>query len=484
MIEATDLLPLLPFLIVIGWACILVLLDLFIPKDRKWLTALLAAIGLIGALIPNSLNFSKSADTLSGMIIQDSFSSFLQLIFLLVGLMGIVLAYDYVKRREIERGEYYILLLFSVGGMMLMALAGDLIVVFLAIELLSIPLYVLSSFASPQEESEEAGIKYFLLGAFASSFVVYGIALVYGATQTTQFAEIVNNAQAGQTDPGLLILGAALILVGLGFKVAAVPFHMWTPDVYHGAPSSVTAFMSVGAKAGGFAALLRVFIVAFPSVADSWAPLIMWVAALTMTWGNVAAIAQVNIKRMLAYSSIAHAGYILMVLPAAANAQVAPDAVSGALFYILAYAVSNLGAWGVVMAMEKANGDGLAIEDYAGLGTKNPGLALAMAIFMFSLIGIPPTAGFMGKFYIFRAVIDADLIWLAIVGVVTSLISAYYYLRVVIVMYMRSGDPATHSEAWLDSSVIVTAFGTILLGILPGSFLALAGQASFLSWLY
>jgi NADH-quinone oxidoreductase subunit N len=484
MIKGIDLVPLLPFLIVTGWACLLVVVDLFIPKDRKWLTALLAAVGLVGALIPNSLNFSKNVESLSGMIIQDSFSSFLQLVFLLVGLISIALAYDYVKRRGIERGEYYTLLLFSVAGMMLMALAGDLIVVFLAIELLSIPLYVLSSFASPQEESEEAAIKYFLLGAFASSFVVYGIALVYGATQATQLTAIVANAQAGLADSGLLILGAALILVGLGFKVAAVPFHMWTPDVYQGAPSSVTAFMSVGAKAGGFAALLRVFIVAFPSVSDSWAPLVMWIAAVTMTWGNVAAISQSNIKRMLAFSSIAHAGYILMVLPAAANSQVAPDAVSAGLFYIMAYAVSNLGAWGVVMAMEKKEGSGIAIDDYAGLGTKNPGLALAMAIFMFSLIGIPPTAGFMGKFYIFRAVIDADLVWLALVGVVTSLVSAYYYLRVVIVMYMQSGEPSTHSEAWLDATVMVTALGTIFLGILPGSFLTLAGQAGFLSWFH
>jgi len=484
MIKGADLIPLLPFLIVTGWACLLVLVDLFVPKDRKWITASLAAVGLIGALLPTSLNFSRSAESFSGMIVQDGFSSFLQLIFLLVGFFSIALAYDYVKRRGIERGEYYTLLLFSVSGMMLMALAGDLIVVFLAIELLSIPLYVLASFGSPQEESEEAAIKYFLLGAFASSFVVYGIALVYGATQATLLVDIVNMAQAGLADSGLLLLGAALILVGLGFKVAAVPFHMWTPDVYHGAPSSVTAFMSVGAKAGGFAALLRVFIVAFPSMAASWAPLVMWIAAFTMTWGNVAAIAQTNIKRMLAYSSIAHAGYILMILPAAANSQVAPDAVSAALFYLLAYAVSNLGAWGVVLALEKAEGGGNAIEDYAGLGTKNPGLALAMAIFMFSLIGIPPTAGFMGKFYIFRAVLDADLIWLAIVGVVTSLISAYYYLRVVVVMYMRSGEPSTRSEAWLDATVIVTALGTLLLGILPGSFLALAGQAGFLTWLH
>jgi NADH-quinone oxidoreductase subunit N len=479
MIRGTDLYSLLPFLIVIGWACILLLIDLFIPKDRKGITAFLAALGLIAALVVTVWRYGESEISFSRMIMEDGFSHFLQLIFLATGLAGIGLAYDYIKRREIQRGEYYTLLLFTVGGMMLMALAGDLIVVFLALELLSIPLYVLSGFARPQEDSEEAAMKYFLLGAFASSFVVYGIALVYGATQTTQFEEIVLSVKSASANTELLVVGAGLILVGLGFKVAAVPFHMWTPDVYQGAPSSVTGFMSVGAKAGGFAALLRVFIFAFPGLSDSWSVLAMIIAALTMAWGNIAAIAQPNIKRMLAYSSIAHAGYILMILPAAADSQIASDAVSAALFYILAYAVTNLGAWGVVLALEKKGGGGLNLEDYAGLGTKNPGLALAMAIFMFSLTGIPPTAGFMGKFYIFRAVIEANLIWLAIVGVVTSLISAYYYLRIIIIMYMRPGEPETRSEPWLDTTVMVTGVLTFLLGILPGPLLALAGQAHF-----
>jgi NADH-quinone oxidoreductase subunit N len=482
MIKGTDLLPLLPFLIVIGWACVLLLIDLFIPKGHKGITALLAALGLIASLAAAIWRYGNSSITFSMMIVEDGFSNFLQLIFLVTGLVGIALAYDYLKRKEIEQGEYYTLLLFTVGGMMLMALAGDLIVVFLALELLSIPLYVLSGFARPQEASEEAAMKYFLLGAFASSFVVYGIALVYGATQTTQFAEIVLSVQSASANSELLIIGAGLILVGLGFKVAAVPFHMWTPDVYQGAPSSVTAFMSVGAKAGGFAALLRVFLLAFPGLADSWSVIAMVIAALTMAWGNIAAIAQPNIKRMLAYSSIAHAGYILMVLPAAADSSIAPDAVSAALFYILAYAVCNLGAWGVVLAVEKKEGGGLNLDDYAGLGTKNPGLALAMAIFMFSLTGIPPTAGFMGKFYIFRVVIEADLVWLAIIGVLTSLISAYYYLRIIVIMYMRPGEPETRSEAWLDTTVMVTGLLTVLLGILPGPLLALAGQANLFAW--
>jgi NADH-quinone oxidoreductase subunit N len=484
----SDLLPLIPFLIVAGWACVLLLIDLFIPKDRKDITAILAALGLVAAFILVILDFGENREAFDGMILQDGFSSFLQIIFLAVGMMAIAQAHDYIQRRNIVKGEYYTLLLFATSGMILMAQAGDLIVVFLAIELLSIPLYILSGFARPESGSEEAAMKYFLLGAFASSFVVYGIALVYGATGTTNILGVFSITQTesilqmGLVNTGLLLVGALLILVGLGFKVAAVPFHMWTPDVYHGAPSSVTAFMSVGAKAGGFAALLRVFLVAFPFIAEDWGPIILGVAVVTLAWGNVAAIAQSNIKRMLAYSSIAHAGYILMVLPAATEARLAPDAVSAALFYIFVYAVSNLGAWGVVLALEKAEGKGLSIDDYAGLGAKKPGLALAMALFMLSLTGVPPTAGFVGKFYIFRSVIDAGLIGLALVGVITSLISAYYYLRVVVVMYMRDGEPEVRSDGWLNATLLVTAIGTFILGIMPGPILALVERAGLFGW--
>jgi NADH-quinone oxidoreductase subunit N len=450
--------------------------DLFIPTNRKGLTAILAVAGMGFASVPVVFRFGETDSAFNGMIVQDGFSSFLQLLLLGVGVVSVALAYDYLQRREIVRGEYYTLLLFSVSGMVLMAQAGDLIVVFLALELLSIPLYVLSGFVRSSSESEEAAMKYFLLGAFASGFIVYGIALVYGATGTTEIAAIHNVLDLGLANVGLLTVGAILILVGLGFKVAVVPFHMWTPDVYDGAPSSVTAFMSVGAKVGGFAALLRLFLAGLPGIGENLAPIFVGIAAVTLVWGNIAAIAQQNIKRMLAYSSISHAGYIFMVLPAVVNSKIGPGAISAALFYLLVYAVSNLGAWGVVLAMEKSDGGGLNIDDYAGLGSRKPGLALAMALFMFSLIGVPPTAGFIGKFFLFRVVLDANMIGLALVGVITSLISAYYYLRVVIVMYMRSGDPQVRSERWLNATVSLTAIGTFLLGILPGPLLNLASR--------
>lgn len=475
-----DLLSILPLVIVAGWATVLVIVDLFIPKERKGITAALAALGLVAAAVATILQFGQSKTLFGGMLLLDGFASFLQILFLGAGLIAIAQAFDYLRRREIERGEYYTLLMFSISGMMLMSMAGDLIVIFIALELLSIPLYVLSGFARPQPISEEAALKYFILGAFASGFMVYGIALIFGATATTSLAGILSAFAAGSGVPILALVGGGLVLVGLGFKVAAVPFHMWTPDVYVGAPTSVTAFMSVGAKAGGFAALLRILIAAFPAAAAAWGPVTMWIAALTMTWGNVAAIAQSNIKRMLAYSSIAHAGYIFMALPSAAVAGVAPEAVRGALFYLMAYAITNLGAWGVVLAMEKAEGAGLEIDDYAGLGKRRPIMALAMALFMLSFTGVPPTVGFIGKFYLFRAAIDANLIWLALVGVITSLISAYYYLRVVVVMYMRPGEPETQTEPLLNSTVWLAAVGTFVFGVLPGPLLALARMAELI----
>jgi len=475
--SSSDFLAILPMLIIAGWTMVILLVDLFIPRERKGITALLSAIGLLAALVVVILQFGEERVAFGGMIIADGYASFLQLVFIISGLIGIALAYDYIRRQGIERGEYYTILPFSVTGMMLMAQAGDLIVIFLALELLSIPLYVLAGFARPKPESEESAMKYFLLGAFASSFVVYGIALVYGATQTTNLDAILTTLQAGQAEGTLLLIGAGLILVGLGFKVAAVPFHMWTPDVYQGAPSAVTAFMAVGAKAGGFAGLLRVFLAAFPELAADWMPVVVWIAALTMTWGNIAAIAQTNIKRMLAYSSIAHAGYILMALPAAGKTELAPEAVSGALFYLMAYTITNLGAWAVVLALEKKEGKGLEIEDYAGLGARRPLLAIMMTIFMLSLTGIPPTVGFVGKFYVFRVVIASDLIGLALVGVITSLISAFYYLRVVVMMYMRPGEPETRSEFWLNFSVGLAALATLVLGLLPGPLFEIAGNA-------
>jgi NADH-quinone oxidoreductase subunit N len=476
---ASDLLPALPVLIISVWAILLLLFDLFI--SNKSTIAILAAVGVAVALVAVIVRFGSDQVAFNGMIVADSFSDFLQIVILATALLGIAVAYDYLRRMNLERGEYYALMLFTVAGMLLMSLAGDLILVFLAIELLSIPLYVLSGFARPEKGSEEAAMKYFILGAFSSAFLVYGIALIFGATGTTSMAGVAQSIGANQADPTLLIIAVPMLLVGLGFKVAAVPFHMWTPDVYQGAPSAVVAFMSVGAKVAGFAALLRIFIAALPELADAWGPVVVAISAATMIWGNVAAIAQTNIKRMLAYSSIAHAGYLLMALAAASNSRVADAAVSAALFYLFAYLFSNLGAWAVVLAMERADGRGLLIEDYAGLGRRRPALALAMAIFMLSLIGVPPTVGFIGKFLVFSVTVDAGLIGLAIVGVVTSLISAYYYMRVVVMMYMRTGEPETRSEGWLNRTVGLTALATFLLGVLPGPILILAGNAGFIT---
>jgi NADH-quinone oxidoreductase subunit N len=462
-----------------GWACVLLLVDLFIPKGRKNITAVLAVLGLLITLAILITRWGTTVSAFNGMIMVDGFSSYLNILLMITGLLSIGVAYDYLKRTGLERGEYYALLLFSLAGMMLMVGAADLIIIFLALELLSIPLYVLAGFAVPQPESEEAALKYFLLGAFSSAIMVYGIALVYGATATTSLTGIVESIASGTTDLTLVVIGAALILIGLGFKVAVVPFHMWTPDVYQGSPTSVTAFMAVGAKVAGFAALLRVLVEAFsaPELVSDLTPILWALAALTVILGNVVALMQKNIKRLLAYSSIAHAGFILMALVPYGQVELADAAVSAALFYLLAYMITNFAAWAVVIALERKEGVGLEIEDYAGLSRKYPLLALTMTIAMLSFIGIPPTIGFMGKFSVFSVVIDGGYPVLALIGVITSLISAYYYLRVVVVMYMREGEPVVRKEAWLYTTALVTGACVLVLGIFSEPLLNWATQA-------
>jgi NADH-quinone oxidoreductase subunit N len=466
-----------PLLILAGWATLLVLVDLFIPSERKGITALLAAIGLALAMGFSLSQFGHQVSAFHDKIVVDGFAVFLEVIVLSSGLLGIAMAYDYLKRMNIERSDYYTLLLFSVSGMLLMAMAADLIVVFLALELLSIPLYVLAGFARPRLESEEAALKYFLLGAFAGGFVVYGVALSFGATGSTALSGIVAAVQSGSANLPLLTVGAALILVGLGFKVAAVPFHMWTPDVYQGSPTAVTAFMAVGAKTGGFAALLRVFMLAFPALAGSLVPVLWALAALTMILGNFIAISQNNIKRLLAYSSIAHAGYILMAVVTFGQGRAAADAVASALFYLVAYAFTSFGAWAVVITLEKAENKGLELQDYAGLGRKYPALAAAMAIFMLSFTGVPPTLGFVGKFYLFRSVLEGGYVGLALIGVLTSLISAYYYLRVVVIMYMQEGEPEITPSGWLNITTGFTALATVVLSLFASPLFEWASQA-------
>jgi len=474
---STDFYAILPLGVLLVWGMALLLVDLLVPSSRKGITALLAAAGLAVSLGLTLSQSGRSLTAFNGMLAVDGFSTYLNVLFLASGLAGIALAYDYIKRMDIERGEYYVLLLFTTGGMMLMAQASDLIVVFLALELLSIPLYILAGIARPRAESEEASLKYFLLGSFSSGFVLYGVAMVFGATAQTGLQGIVAALEGGTANLTLLLFGAGLILVGFGFKVAAVPFHMWTPDVYQGAPSPVTGFMSVGAKAAGFAALLRVFLTAFPSQAGALSPVTWVIAALTMVIGNVLAISQGNVKRMLAYSSIAHAGYILMAFVPFGDGEVAGDAVASALFYLATYALTSIGAWAVVIAMERSEGRGLEMSDYAGLARRYPLLAAAMLIFMLSFTGVPPLLGFWGKFYLFRTVLDGGYVGLAVIGLLTSVVSAYYYLRLVVLMYMRDGEPVATRELWINLAAVGAAALILVLSLVPGPLFNWASQA-------
>jgi NADH-quinone oxidoreductase subunit N len=475
-IPSFNLLIVLPVLIVLGTGTLIMFLEMFVPEDKKEWVPWLAALGLVLAFIQSVGLWDYNGGTFATqdghpMLLMDNFSSFLNISLLLTGFLTLLISVNYLRRNGLDRSEFYMLVLFSIGGMMLMGMANDLILVFLALELLSIPLYIMSALAWPRPESEESAMKYFLLGAFSSSILVFGVALTYGATGSTSLPQVL--ATIG--DSGMLgMAGAAFLLVGFAFKVAAVPFHMWTPDVYEGAPTVVTAFMSVGAKVGGFAALIRILATALPEIGDTWMGAVAILSTLTLILGNVVAIAQSNIKRMLAYSSIAHAGYILIAVAASANSA---DGIGAALFYMFAYVFTNLGAFAVVVAVERQAGNGLLLDDYKGLAKRSPLLALAMAYFMLSLTGVPPTGGFSGKLYVFRAAVDADLVWLAVVGVITSVVSGYYYLRVVYLMYMQEGQGEVSSHGLLNTAVALTVLGTLLLGFLPGTWFELARSA-------
>jgi NADH-quinone oxidoreductase subunit N len=477
MVSLNDLLVIMPVIVVAGWGTLLLLADLWIPAEKKSITALLAAAGLIAAMVVTVTQNPAPASGFGGMAIKDGFTVFMYLLFLVSGLVGIALAYDYLKRMQIERGEYYVLLLFSISGMMLMASANDLLVVFLALELLSIPLYVLAGFARPRLESEESSLKYFLLGAFSSTFILYGIAMVYGGTAHTDFTGILAAVSGGSANMVLVLLGAGLLLVGLGFKVGAVPFHMWIPDVYQGSPSPVTGFMTVGTKAAGFAALVRIFVAVFPLIAAEITPVLWVLSAGTMVVGNVLAVAQTNIKRLLAYSSIANAGYILMALVPFGNPEVVKESVASMIFFLLAYALTSLGAWSVVIALEKNEGGGLELEDYAGLGRKYPWIGIAMLVFMLSFTGVPLTMGFWGKLYLFKAAVDGGFVWLALIGLLTSLVSAFYYLRVVVVMFMKNGEPELAPGRWIPIMTGLTAVGVVGLSFFPTPILEWASRA-------
>ena len=468
-----------PVIIVAGWGVLLMVLDLFIDEEKRSWAPWLSAVGLVLALVQSWVLWGDSYGTFIAqgghpMLIVDNFATFLNVTFILTGLISILISAAYLRKHDLDRPEFYMLMLFSISGMMLMGMSNDLILIFLALEVLSIPLYIMSGIAWPRTDSEESAMKYFLLGAFSSSILVFGIALTYGATGSTALPDVL--AAIGSSG-GLGLAGAAFLLVGFAFKVGAVPFHMWTPDVYEGAPTVVTAFMSVGAKVGGFAAMLRIFVTALPDLSDTWVGAVALVAAITLILGNFVAISQSNIKRMLAYSSIAHAGYIMIAVASGAGS---PDGVSSALFYMLAYLFTNLGAFAVVVALERKQNEGTMLDDYKGLAKRSPWLALAMAYFMLSLTGVPPTGGFSGKFFVFRAALEADLLWLAIVGVITSVVSGYYYLRVVYLMYMHDGEGEVALHPGLTLALGLTVVGTIILGFLPGNWFEITREAALI----
>ncbi|MGE0464401.1 MAG: NADH-quinone oxidoreductase subunit N [Vicinamibacterales bacterium] len=425
----------------------------------------LAIIGLVGAAATSILLWNRNA-TSFGVVTADNFSIFVNLVIIAVGILTVIISSQTVDRDRIPSGEYYATLLFAIVGMMLMAQATDLLLLFLALETMSIALYVLTGIRRDQVQSTEAAFKYFLLGAFASSFLLYGVAFIYGVTGSTSL-DRVGTMIAAQSMSGnpMILLGVGLMLVGFAFKVAAVPFHMWSPDVYEGAPAVVTGFMSTGVKAAAIAAFARVFLTALEPMITDWAPVLWAIAAATMVVGTVVGVAQTSLKRMLAYSSIAHAGYMLLGI--LAGSDVGKAAI---LFYLAAYALTNLGAFGIIALLgskDRANDD---LRDYAGLWHSHPALATLMTMFLLSLGGFPPTAGFIGKWYVFSAAVGAGYYGLATIGVLSSVVSVFFYLRIVVMMYMSERDarPVPAPVTGLAMAGLVASLaGVLYLGVLP-----------------
>ena len=470
--------PILPELVILIAALSILLMDLVVKE--KTILGYLSLIGVIIAAL-FVLAPAEYGTYFSSMIVIDPFVTYFELLFLLAAFVTILLSLHYLTVEEKVHGEYYALLLLAVLGMMIMVKAEDLIIVFLGIETLSLPIYILAGYLREEVKSNESSLKYFLLGAFSTAFLLYGIALAYGATGSTNLHTIARSIQ--ETDllkSPLLLASMGLLLIGFGFKVSMVPFHMWTPDVYEGAPTAITAFMAVGVKAAAFSSFLRVFLSSFPELRPTWSELLWVLSVLTMTIGNVIAISQENIKRMLAYSSIAHAGYLLVGMVAGGEA-----GISSMLYYLLAYTLMNLGAFGVVIACGVKGEENVLIRNYAGMGIRYPVLGFCMSVFMFSLAGIPPLSGFAGKFYIFSSAIKSGYLWLTIIGVLNSLISVYYYLRITVLMYMREPEKEVTlslANPALWAALTVTTFFTIQMGVFPNAYMELARASVQRMW--
>lgn len=474
---AINFAAIMPEMILSVVAMVLLLINVFVPSEQKAYLGYMSLIGIIVTFVSVVSGWNSPQAGFNGAVLQDNFALFFKGIFLISAFLTILITDQYLQREECNWGEMYPLILFATVGMMLMASGTDLMTIFLGLEVLSVTLYILAGFNRNNVKSNEAGLKYFLLGAFSTGFLLYGMALTYGSTGTTRIAGIAEQVMqngAVLANP-MLLVGMLMMAVGFSFKVAAAPFHMWTPDVYEGAPTPMTAFMSVGPKAAGFAAFMRVLLVALPALRADWSMLLWVLAVLTMTVGNITALYQNNIKRMLAYSSIAHAGYVLVGFTAGNTVGTA-----GVMFYMLSYAFMNIGAFAIIVMVGKKGEDNNNVSDYAGFGFKHPVLGMCMSIFLFSLAGIPPAAGFIGKFYLFSGAIQAGYVWLAIIGVLNSAASVYYYLRVMVYMYMK--DPAEEFD-WLKVSpaialcVILAVAGVLIPGIVPGTLLSLAQQA-------
>ena len=467
-----DLGALLPALIVFGTGVLVLLLDLLPPRTKDHLGGV-ALAGIVGALLGAIALWNHETRAFRDMVLLDNYAVFFHVVIAYASALAVLLSIDYLRRNGVESGEYYALLLFSTSGMMLLASAGDLLIVFLGIELMSLSLYVMAGLFKGRLASGEASMKYFLLGAFATGFLLYGIALIYGATGSTNFDRIAA-AAAGRPRDTMITIGLGLLLVGFGFKISSVPFHMWAPDVYEGAPTSVTSLIATGSKAAAFAALIRVLTVALKAAQPDWSVLLWAIAVLTLSAGNVIAIAQNNLKRMLAYSSIAHVGYMLVGLVAGG----APGA-GAVLFYLLAYTFTTAGAFGAILLLERSDGEAVEVGDYAGLGRRHPVLAATLGLFLLSLIGIPPLAGFVGKFYLFGSAVRAGYLWLTVFGVLNSAIAAYYYLRVIVYMYMHEPDGDVQLVPSFAGGVAlaIAVVGIVLLGVMPAPFADLAQVA-------
>ncbi len=472
MIPAIDYIRILPELVLSVFGIIVMMIDPLIREQgSKKPLGIIAIVGTLAGLAATAFQSGFYGNAFYNAIRVDTFSVFFHVVVLLIALVVLLTSLEYLEVQRIRSGEYYALVLFGTVGMMLMSSAVELVLIFIALEISSISTYILAGMRRRAAESAEASLKYFLLGSFATAFFLYGVALVFGATGTTNVYGI---AQYLQAHSSLLVyLAVGLMFVGLGFKVASAPFHVWTPDVYEGSPAPVVAFMSTGPKAAAFAVLLRVL---FATGAPGWFWMIWVSAVLSMTLGNIGALVQQNVKRLLAYSSIAHAGYLLVAFAAASQV-----GISAAIFYAASYAAMNVGAFAVISHFASTGEKYVTLDDYAGLGRRSPLLAAILTIFLLSLIGIPVTGGFFAKFYVFSAALQSHLVGLTIIGVMNSAIAAYYYLRVIVYMYMRDerGEiSVARIPAGLGIGLAISLIATIYLGVLPGRILYYAMQSA------